>query len=90
MRNAINRCKSGRLRAIFPSQDRLSPFSTKIINHVIGYQARQEGMTLRRAVLDQIFDSWFHEVTHVFVWRHFMTFQGLSISIALSAVNDLT
>ena len=37
-------------------------------------------MTLRRAVLDEIFDSWLHDIAHVFFGRHLIAFQRRSLS----------
>ena len=58
MRDAVNCGKSGRLHAILASQHRLAPLAAEIVDHVIGYDASKESMTLRRAILDQVFDGW--------------------------------
>jgi hypothetical protein len=47
---------------------------------VIGYNAGKESMTLRRAILDQFFDSRLQDIAHVYFGRHLAAFPRRTVS----------
>jgi hypothetical protein len=72
--DAVNGGESWGLAAIFRSQNRFAPLAGEIVDRVKGHDARDEGVTPRRAVCDHFLDGRLDDLSHVFVWRHLSAF----------------